>query len=98
MSNEGDWVLDPFLGTGTTVIAAIRHNRRGAGAEVYDKYLAICHDRIRRAMDGTLRTRPMDRPVYDPFQAGNKLAVSAARMDLFNACREKSTGKRNEDS
>ncbi len=31
MTDEGDWVLDPFLGTGTSIIAAIRHNRRGAG-------------------------------------------------------------------
>jgi len=34
MTNEGDWVLDPFLGTGTSIIAAIGHNRRGAGAMI----------------------------------------------------------------
>ena len=37
MTNEGHWVLDPFLGTGTTIIAAIRHKRRGAGAEMVDE-------------------------------------------------------------
>src|SRR3990172_1846763 len=26
MTNEGDWVFDPFLGTGTTIVAAVRHN------------------------------------------------------------------------
>lgn len=75
MSNEGDWVLDPFLGTGTTIIAAVRHHRRGAGAEIFPKYVEIAHDRIEQEMNGTLRTRPMDRPIYDPKKADNKLTV-----------------------
>lgn len=76
MTNEGDWVLDPFLGTGTTIVAAVRHKRRGAGAETVDKYVDVAHDRIQREMDGTLRTRPMCKPVYDPKEAGNKLTVA----------------------
>jgi len=27
-------------------------------------------------MEGILRTRPMNRPVYDPVEAGNSLAVA----------------------
>ena len=73
MTKEDDWVLDPFLGVGTTVIAAIRHNRRGAGAETVSKYVALARDRIQQEMAGTLRTRPMHKPVYDPEEAGNKL-------------------------
>jgi adenine-specific DNA-methyltransferase len=76
MTIEGDWILDPFLGTGTSIIAAIRHSRRGAGAEVMPKYVELARSRIFQAMAGTLRTRPMDRPVYDPKQTGNKLTVS----------------------
>ena len=41
MTNEGDWILDPFLGTGTSIIAAIRHQRRGAGAETVPEYCTI---------------------------------------------------------
>jgi len=74
MTNENDWVFDPFLGTGTTIIAAVRHQRRGAGTEVVDKYIEIAHDRITQEMRGTLKTRPMFKPVYDPNEAGNKLA------------------------
>ncbi len=73
MTKEGDWVLDPFLGTGTSIIAAIRHNRKGIGAEIFDKYIAISIDRIRREFAGTLKTRPMNKPIYDPSKAGNKL-------------------------
>lgn len=33
-SNEGDLVLDPFLGSGTTGVAALKHNRRFVGFDV----------------------------------------------------------------
>ena len=76
MTDTGDWVLDPFTGTGTSLIAAIRHNRRGAGAEIHPKYLDIARQRVQQELDGTLRTRPMNRPVYDPKAAGNSLTIS----------------------
>ncbi len=76
MSDKNDWVLDPFSGTGTSVIAAIRHNRRGAGAEIVKKYADIARDRIHKAIDGTLRTRPMNKPIYDPNKEKNKLTIS----------------------
>lgn len=66
MTNDGDWVLDPFLGTGTSLIAAIRHNRRGAGSETEKKYIGIASNRIQKAIRGTLQTRPMNKPKYVP--------------------------------
>lgn len=66
MSDPGDWVLDPFIGTGTTAIAALMHGRRAIGAEIMPKYVSIARERIRLAEEGRLRVRPMDRPVYDP--------------------------------
>lgn len=75
MTRKGDWVFDPFLGTGTSIIAAIRHKRRGAGAETQPKYVSLARERIEQELDGTLRTRPMTRPVYDPVEAGNSLTV-----------------------
>jgi adenine-specific DNA-methyltransferase len=76
LTNEGDWVMDPFLGAGTSIIAAIRHHRRGAGAEIIPKYVDLARERIQQETKGTLRTRPMLKPVYDPIQAGNSLTVS----------------------
>lgn len=75
-TDNGDWVLDPFLGTGTTIVAAIRHGRRCAGAEIVPQYVHIAENRIRRELEGTLKTRPMDRPVYDPLEAGNSLTIA----------------------
>lgn len=37
----GDTVLDPFNGTGTTVVAAANYNRRGVGVEIDPDYLEI---------------------------------------------------------
>jgi adenine-specific DNA-methyltransferase len=76
MTNENDWVLDPFLGTGTTLVAALRHKRRGAGAEILQKYVKIASDRIMQEDKGTLKTRPMNKPVYDPHEAGNSLTIA----------------------
>ncbi len=72
LTEEGDWVFDPFLGAGTSIIAAILHNRRGAGAEIEKKYIDIAHHRVGLAINGTLRTRPMNQPLYDPSAAGGK--------------------------
>jgi adenine-specific DNA-methyltransferase len=76
LTNKDDWVFDPFLGVGTTIVAAIRHERRGAGAEIVSDYVKIAHDRIRQELQGTLRTRPMSRPVYDPVKSGNSLSAA----------------------
>jgi len=76
MTNENDWVLDPFLGTGTSIIAAIKHNRKGIGAELVKKYVDLTHERIKLFIDGNLRTRPMNTPVYDPVKAGNSLTYA----------------------
>jgi len=73
LSSEGDWVLDPFVGTGTSIIAAVRHKRRGVGAEVVSKYVEIAKSRIHLAAQGELLVRPMDRPVFDPRHAGKNL-------------------------
>lgn len=71
MTKEGDLVLDPFIGVGTTAIASILHNRRAAGAEIEKRYLDVARDRTLSALKGTLKTRPMNKPIYDPTGNGS---------------------------
>ncbi len=66
MTDKKDWVLDPFLGSGTSIVSALRHGRKGAGAETNVKYISISCDRIERLKSGSLKIRPMNTPVYDP--------------------------------
>lgn len=43
-TSPGDLVLDPFLGVGTTIIAARRLGRRGIGIELYKKFADIAKE------------------------------------------------------
>jgi DNA modification methylase len=45
----GDTVLDPFLGTGTTTLAAMRHGRNSIGFEIDDHYLDHARRRLETA-------------------------------------------------
>jgi len=45
-SNEGDTILDPFMGSGTTGIACKDLNRNFIGIEKVDKYFQLASDRI----------------------------------------------------
>lgn len=49
-SNEGDTVLDCFMGSGTTGVACINTNRNFIGIELDDKYFEIAKQRIERHM------------------------------------------------
>lgn len=66
MTPESGLVLDPFVGVGTTAIAAIRHGRRAVGAETNADYCRIARERIVLESQGRLRTRPMGKPVHVP--------------------------------
>jgi DNA modification methylase len=45
-SNEGDTVLDPFMGSGTTAKMALLNDRQYVGFEVSADYCAIAHERL----------------------------------------------------
>ena len=45
-SNQNDIILDPFIGSGTTAIAAIKSKRRYIGFEVNEQYYNVCQKRI----------------------------------------------------
>lgn len=66
MTNEGDSVFDPYMGVGSSVVAALKHGREGYGCDVVQEYVDIAWERIHQLRSGTLQTRPMDKPVYDP--------------------------------
>ncbi|HUZ76604.1 MAG TPA: site-specific DNA-methyltransferase [Chloroflexota bacterium] len=70
LTREGDLVVDPYMGVGSTACAAVLHRRRSAGADVVPEYVAIARERVRLAAEGHLKTRPMDRPVYEPPRRG----------------------------
>lgn len=66
LTNPGDSVLDPYLGVGSTAIAALKHGRNAFGCDLEQTYIDIAWERIHELRAGTLRTRPMNKPIYDP--------------------------------
>ncbi len=66
MTEVGGSVFDPYMGVGSSVVAALKHGRQGFGCDVVEEYVEIAWERVRALQDGTLRTRPMGKPVYDP--------------------------------
>ncbi|WP_332065654.1 DNA-methyltransferase [Bartonella sp. CB189] len=66
LTNPGNSVLDPYMGVGSSVIAALKHQRIGYGCDVVKEYVDIAWERVHALRAGKLETRPMNRPIYDP--------------------------------
>lgn len=57
-SNEGDLVLDPFMGSGTTALECVKLNRHFLGFEISDEYQKMATERVNAI-------RPPDYLTYD---------------------------------
>lgn len=66
LTNKDDWVFDPYMGVGSSLIAALMHERRSMGCEREPSYVEIARQRIQDYANGALRYRPMGAPVYQP--------------------------------
>lgn len=66
LTDENDWVFDPYAGVGSSMIAAVMHNRRAMGSEKEAIYAAIARERLTAYFNGTLRYRPIGTPVFEP--------------------------------
>lgn len=82
LTNENDWVFDPFMGVGSSLIAAIIHNRRAMGSEILKEYVDIATERIRSAQNGTLKIRPMERPVYNPLGVNDYIPPKVVNLNM----------------
>ncbi len=79
MTERGQLVVDPYMGVGSTLVAAVKHGRQAAGADIVEEYVRIAGERVRLAAAGLLRTRPMDRPIYEP-PAGRAISRPSLEM------------------
>ena len=50
-SKEGDTIFDPFMGSGTTGVAAVQLGRKFIGCEINPDYYAIAEKRIKQAQE-----------------------------------------------
>ena len=66
MTDVGDLVVDPYMGVGSSIIAAVKHQRLGYGCDINDDYVKIAQQRLRQLANGNLKLRPMGKPIYNP--------------------------------
>ena len=59
-------VIDPFMGSGSTAVAAALEGRRFAGCDIKVAYVKIARQRARDVKSGRLMHRPIERPIYKP--------------------------------
>jgi DNA modification methylase len=56
-TRAGMWILDPFAGTGSTLVAAVRQHRCAIGLEINPAFARMAMDRVRASETGGLRAR-----------------------------------------
>jgi adenine-specific DNA-methyltransferase len=66
LTNPGDYVLDPFSGVGSAMLAALRQHRKAIGCEKDPEYNRIAKERISDFYIGCLPYRPLGKPVHQP--------------------------------
>ncbi|XJV91266.1 site-specific DNA-methyltransferase [Sphingomonas albertensis] len=73
LSAPGDLVMDPFLGAGTTAIAAVKSDRRVVGIDKSEAYVALTIDRLAKLQVGDLNLRPSAKAIRVP-RAGERVS------------------------
>ncbi len=66
LTNEKSWVLDPYAGVGSTLIASVKNNRNAVGIEKEKEYCDIAKQRIIDFNEGKLKIRPINKPIHKP--------------------------------
>lgn len=77
LSKSDDLIFDPFMGVGSSGVAAALHKRRFIGAELKRQYTDIAKRRIRMALSGKAKYRPHTKPIYD--HRISKLSIRPAK-------------------
>jgi site-specific DNA-methyltransferase (adenine-specific) len=48
---KGSRVYDPFIGTGTTILAAVKNGMYGVGTDIDQDYLSFCERRLENTLN-----------------------------------------------
>lgn len=86
LTNEEDWVLDPFGGVGSSLIAALKNNRKGMVIDRDPQYIEMTKQRVKSFQNGTLGIRPLGKPVHKPT---GKEKVAQMPSEWLNERQEK---------
>jgi len=77
-SEKGDWVLDPFVGSGTTGIACVQLKRNFTGIDLYSENIATANKNIESAIKGKFRLKTQ----YQ-VEHSRRESISTATLENF---------------
>ena len=85
-TKKGEWILDPFMGSGTSLIEAQRLGRNSVGIELQDEVAKEAHNRILSEHNDECSGRICvgDSRSYDIRQAMQKSGVKSFQFVLFH--------------
>lgn len=66
LTNTDSWVLDPYAGVGSSLIASLKNNRNVVGIDKEAKYIEITEERINKLYSNELKLRPINRAIHQP--------------------------------
>ena len=85
LTKQGDVVLDPYCGSGSAVIAAVRHGRRGIGIDILSKYIRSAESRVNRLRRGVLGLREMGTRIHQPSSSDKVATKPSSWQNVLNA-------------
>jgi DNA modification methylase len=86
-TKKGEWVLDPFLGSGTTLIECRRLGRNGIGIELNDEVIKLAKDNLVKEKNrSTVKTKVIkgDSRKVDLKSELNKLKINSVQFVLLH--------------
>jgi adenine-specific DNA-methyltransferase len=66
LTDKDDWVIDPYCGVGSSLIAGLKQERKVIGCDKNANYIRVARDRISAFYQGCLPIRPIERELYVP--------------------------------
>lgn len=66
LTNRRDLVVDPFMGVGSSGVAAVLEGRTFAGCDINKSYVSEAIRRVMKAQTGRLKYRRLDQPIFEP--------------------------------
>jgi len=95
LTEEGDWVVDPYSGSGSSLLAGLKQSRRVVGCDKEIDYINITKKRIKDFYEGKLKYRPLGKPVHIPT-GREKVATPPAQWKKKNTDKLSLINKPNE--
>ena len=87
LTHKNSWVLDPFSGVGSAVIAAIKNGRNAVGIDKEKKYCNLANQRIEDLKEGRLKLRPINKPIHKPSKKDKTAKIPKEWQNELNFSR-----------